>query len=115
MTRPGRRDCPYITYAHLVIAVVASTDLSALPGVAEHAFPFKTFGDAFDLLNHLITVLERAEAEENPGQKSELLAFAIMGGGYTRVEVAAEIRDFVSAAARSYRNVDPGKRRIILL
>ena len=48
-----------LPYDHLVIAVGSSTDLTNIPGMSEHAFPFKTLGDAFSLRDHLISVLER--------------------------------------------------------
>ena len=41
----------HIRYDQLVIAVGKSTDLSALPGVAEHALPVQTLGDALTLRN----------------------------------------------------------------
>ena len=93
----------------------SSTDLSPLPGVAEHAFRFMTLGDALFLRNHLIGVLERAEVEDDPENKRELLTFVVAGGSYTGVEVAAEINDFVREAARSYRHVDPKEVKVILL
>ena len=108
-------DYRYIPYDHLVIAVGSGTDLSAFPGLSEHAFPFRTLGDALFLRNHLIRVLEMAEVEEDPAQKSELLTFVVAGGGYTGVEVAAEINDFVREAARSYRRVDVTDIRVMLL
>lgn len=37
-------DYRYISYDHLVIAVGSATDLTGLPGMAEHAFPFRTLG-----------------------------------------------------------------------
>ncbi len=104
-----------IPYDHLVIAVGSSTDLSRIPGMAEHAFPFKTLGDAFSLRNHLISVIERAEVENVPEEKPELLTFVVVGGGYTGVEVAAEINSFVKEAARSYHHVDPEEVKVILL
>ena len=104
-----------IPYDHLVVALGSSTDLSKLPGMAEHAFPFKTLGDAFSLRNHLIGILEQAEVETNPSEKSELLTFVIAGGGYTGVEVGAEINGFMREAAKSYRNIDPKEVRVILL
>ena len=104
-----------IPYDHLVIAVGSGTDLSNLPGMAEHAFPFKTMGDAFFLRNHLIGVLEQAEVEADPGLKSELLTFLVVGAGYTGVEVAAEINSFVREAAKSYRHIDQHDVRVMLL
>ena len=98
-----------------MLAVGSSTDLSTLPGVAEHAFPFRTLGDALFLRNHLIAVLEMAEVEDDPEAKRELLTFVVAGGGYTGVEVVAEINDFVREAARSYSRVDPAEIRVMLL
>ena len=112
---PGAPNRRYIPYDHLVIAVGSSTDLSMLPGLAAHAFPFKTMGDALLLRDHLIGVLEMAEVEDDPGEKAELLTFVVAGGGYTGVEVAAEINDFVREAADSYAHVDPSEVKVILL
>ena len=111
---PGHPDYHYIPYDHLVIAAGTRTDLSSLPGLEEHAFPFKTLGDALYLRNHLISVLESAEVEDDPEQKRELLTFVVAGGGYTGVEVAAEINDFVREAPGSYRHVDPREIEVIL-
>ena len=112
---PGHPDYRYVPYDHLVVAVGSSTDLTSIPGIAEHAFPFRTLGDALFLRNHLIEVLESAEVEENAEHKRGLLTFVVAGGGYTGVEVAAEINDFVREAARSYRHVDPKEVSVILL
>ena len=104
-----------IPYDHLVVAVGSSTDLSSLPGMAEHAFPFKTIGDAFFLRNHVISTLEEAEVETDPDQKAELLTFVVAGGGYTGVEVAAEINSFTREAVKSYSRIDPKEISVILL
>ena len=112
---PGHTHYHYLTYDHLLIALGSSTDLSRLPGMTEHAFPFQTLGDAFFLRNHLISVIEMAEIEPDPEEKRELLTFVVVGGGYTGVEVVAEINDFVREAARSYLHVDSAEVRVILL
>ena len=104
-----------IPYDHLVIAVGSSVDLSNLTGMEEHAFPFKTLGDAFFLRNHLISILEQAEVESNPEIKRELLKFLVAGGGYTGVEVAAEINSFMQEAAKSYPHIEADEIKVILL
>lgn len=104
-----------IPYDHLLVAVGSSTDLSRLPGMEEHAFLFKTLGDALFLRNHLIRSLEEAEVENDPLEKIELLTFVVAGGGYTGVEVAAEINDFVREATGSYRHIEPEEVKVILL
>ncbi|MCH8110266.1 MAG: FAD-dependent oxidoreductase [Chloroflexi bacterium] len=112
---PGHPDFHDIQYDHLVIAVGSSTDLSRLPGMAEHAFPFRTLGDALFLRNHLISVLESAEVENDPDEKREALTFVVAGGGYTGVEVAAEINDFTREAVRSYTHIEPSEIKVMLL
>ena len=112
---PDHTDYRSIPYDHLVICVGSGTDLSTTPGVSEHAFPFKTMGDALWLRDHLIGVLERAEVEADPSQARELLTFVVVGGGYTGVEVAAEINDFVREASKSFHRVEAGDIRVILL
>ena len=104
-----------LSYDHLVIAVDSSVEETILPGVSEHTFPFKTLGDALFLRNHVIGVLEMAETEENPEKKRRLLTVVVAGGGYTGVEVAAEINDFVREAAHSYPMVKTENIRVILL
>ena len=112
---PGHTHYHYLPYDQLLIALGSSTDLSRLPGMAEHAFPFKTLGDAFFLRNHLISVIEMAEIEPDPEEKRELLTFVVVGGGYTGVEVVAEINDFVREAAQSYLHVKSSEARVVLL
>ena len=112
---PEQPNFRYIPFDHLVIAVGASTDLSGIPGMAAHSFSFKTLGDAIALRSHLIEVLEKADVEEDAERKDRLLTFVVAGGGYTGVEVAAEINEFVKEASRSYRHVDPDKARVLLL
>ena len=112
---PDQPNFRYIPFDHLVIAVGASTDLSRIPGMAPHSFSFKTLGDAIALRGHLIGVLERADVEEDAERKDHLLTFVVAGGGYTGVEVAAEINEFVREAGRSYRHVDPAEAKVLLL
>ena len=112
---PDQPNFRHIPFDHLVIAVGSSTDLSRIPGMTAHSFSFKTLGDAMALRSHLIGVLEKADVEEDTERKEHLLTFVVAGGGYTGVEVAAEINAFVKEAARSYCHVDPAEARVLLL
>ena len=112
---PGHARLTYIPYDHLIFAVGSATDLSQFPGVEEHAMSFRTLGDAFRLRNHLISMLEAADVEEDPFYKRQALTFVIAGGGYTGVEVTSEINEFLRMASKSYRNIDPEDFQVILL
>ena len=112
---PNHSRLTHIHYDYLVFAVGSATDLSQFPGVQEHALPFKTLGDALRLRSHLIKMLEAADVEDDPFFKRRSLTFVIAGGGYTGVEVTAEINEFLRVASKSYRNIGPDDFRVILL
>jgi NADH dehydrogenase len=96
-----------ISYDYLVIALGTFNDFSSLPGLKEHALPFKNMADALTLRNRLIHTLEEAELETNPEVRRSLLTFVVAGGGFSGVEVAAEMNDFMQLAKRHY----PGLRK----
>ncbi|MFA5834579.1 MAG: FAD-dependent oxidoreductase [Bacteroidota bacterium] len=104
-----------ISFDHLVIAVGNVTDFRGLTGLKEHALPFKNLADAIHLRNHVIHLLEEAAIEEDQDLERQLLTFVIAGGGFSGVEVAAELNDFVRKAARHYHGVDEMNIRVILL
>lgn len=116
ITASGVRPTPHVLdYDHLVIALGNVTALSGLPGLQEYAFPFKYLGDALVLRNHVIHALEEADIETDAEARRALLTFVVAGGGFSGVEVIAEINDFVREVARSFRHLDPAEIRVVLL
>jgi NADH dehydrogenase len=77
----------------LVIAVGSVTNYYGVPGAEANTRPFKTVVDAMTLRARVVELFEMAEQAESPGQRRRLLTFAIVGGGVTGVEVAAELMD----------------------
>ena len=75
----------------LVIALGSVTNYYGVPGAAEHTRPFKTVVDAMGLRARVVELFEMAEQASSPEQRKRLLSFAIVGGGVTGVEVAAEL------------------------
>jgi NADH dehydrogenase len=91
-------------YDHLVIACGNVTDMNAVPGMADHAFPLKTVGDAARLRSHIMEQMELAELTLDQDRKRRRLSFVVVGGGYSGVEAAGEINDLVRGSARYFRN-----------
>ena len=116
-TSPGFKPHPHlISYDQLVIAMGTVTDFRGLPGLPEHAMPFKNLGDALALRNHVIRALEEACIEGDDLElRRQLLTFVVAGGGFSGVEVAAELNDFVRGVARNYHGIDPSEIRVILI
>jgi NADH:ubiquinone reductase (H+-translocating) len=105
-----------IPFDHLVLAMGTATDFRGMRGLPEHARPFKNLADALALRNHAIHMLEEAAITEADSPLMEqLLTFVVAGGGFSGVEVAAELNDFVRAVARNYRGVDSSRIRVILV
>ncbi len=105
-----------VRYDHLVIGLGTVTDFRGLRGLPEHALPFKDLGDALNLRHHVIRALEEAEIEgDDPELRRQLLTFVVAGGGFSGVEVAAELNDFVRHVARSFRSFGPGDIRVVLV
>jgi NADH:ubiquinone reductase (H+-translocating) len=116
-TSTGFHPHPHVLpYDHLVLALGTVTDFRGLRGLPEHAFPFKTLGDALALRNHVIRALEEAAIEQHDDDlRRRLLTFVVAGGGFSGVEVVAELNDFVREVAKSYRGIDPREIRVVLL
>ena len=117
VTSPGFKPHPHeIPYDQLVLALGTVTDFRGLPGLPEHAMPFKNLGDALALRSHVIRALAEAAIEDDdPELRTQLLTFVVAGGGFSGVEVVAELNDFVRSVAPSYHGIDPREIRMILL
>ncbi|KAJ8765277.1 hypothetical protein K2173_011974 [Erythroxylum novogranatense] len=76
-----------IEYDWLVLALGAEAKLDIVPGAAEYAFPFSTLEDAYKVDNKL-----RALERRNFG-KDSLVRVAIVGCGYSGVELAATVSE----------------------
>ena len=110
--RPRSMEIPY---DYLVIALGGITDYSGRPGLLEHAKPFRTLADALSLRSHLIHVLEEAELETDPQFRNKLLTFVVAGGGFSGVEVIAELHDFVHHVKGNYPRLRSEEIRCILV
>jgi NADH dehydrogenase len=86
-----------------------------VPGLHEHAIPFKYLGDALRLRNHLVHALEEAAIADDPAERDRLLTFVVAGGGFSGVECIAEMRDFLMHAVRAYPELNASQLRTVLL
>ena len=99
-----RREIPYDT---LVLAVGSTTNDFGTPGARQHAISLDTPEQA-ELFHHrLVNACIRANAQEEP-LRPEQLNVAIVGGGATGVELAAELHKTTrELVAYGFEKIDP--------
>ena len=98
----GDGDLHRLNYDTLVLALGGETATFGIKGIAEYTVGMKTLADAFALRNRLIEMLERADLEEHPEERRAQLTFVVGGAGFSGVETAGEIEDFVRRVRRRY-------------
>jgi NADH dehydrogenase len=104
-----------LSYDYLVIALGNITNYYGMPGMIENARPFRTLADAMSLRNHLIHVLEEADVEEDPVLRAKLMTFVVGGGGFSGVEVMAELNDFVHSVKKNYMRLRDHTHRCVIV
>ena len=97
-------------YDYLVIALGSQPADFAIPGVKEYAFQFKYINDAL-MLNQKIDELTKEVAV---GARSKPVKIAIVGAGFTGIELAAELACCVKKLAKAC-NIKGRCERIMLL
>jgi NADH:ubiquinone reductase (H+-translocating) len=106
-----------LKYDYLVLALGGKTNFFGMTEVANNALTIKSIGDAIVLRNHIISMLEQADIEhEDIDLRRSLMTFVIVGGGFSGVEVAGELNDFVRESIEHfYHNLDRIDARVILV
>ncbi|MGG5822565.1 NAD(P)/FAD-dependent oxidoreductase [Falsiroseomonas sp. HW251] len=102
-------------YDHLVLAVGTRARLDLIPGMAEHAVPLKTVGDALHIRNLVLRRIARIELETEPARRRQLGHFVVIGGGFSGVEVAGALSDCLKGIARYYPGAAPDEMKVTLL
>ena len=104
-----------VAYAHLVLAFGTRANMELVPGLAQHALPLKLVGDALFIRNRVLQRVACIELERDPGVRARLGHFVVIGGGFSGVEVAGELMDFLHGALRFYPRVQRSELRVTLL
>ena len=85
------QDKSELNYDRLVLALGGETPLDLVPGAVTHAYPFRTITDAYKLEERL-RILEATNPEK--------IRIAIVGAGYSGVELACKLADRIGEKGR---------------
>ena len=105
----------HIAYEHLVFAFGTRANLDLVPGLAQYAMPLKLVGDAMHIRNRVLQRVARIELESDPVERRRLGHFIVIGGGFSGVEVAGGLADFLRGAVRYYPRVQAHELKVTLL
>jgi NADH dehydrogenase len=83
-------------YDQLLVALGSVSRTLPIPGLAEHAWGFKTLAEAIALRDRIVQTLERAETVEDESARHALLTYVVVGAGYAGLEGIAELQDFAA-------------------
>jgi NADH dehydrogenase len=104
-----------IPYDQLILACGTNANLDVVRGMGNYGLPLKTLGDAMFLRNRIIARLEQAEMQPDPEHRRWLTSFIVVGGGFSGVETAGELVDFLYASLKYYKRISCEDLRIVLL
>jgi NADH dehydrogenase len=104
-----------VTFEHLVLAMGSAVDLSPIAGMPEHSFLMRNVGDAMLLRATMISRIEEASLVADPEVRKRLLTFVVVGGGFSGVETAGQILDFLRGVPRYYTSVSATDLQVYLV
>ena len=105
-----------LEFDQALLALGNVEDLDAYPGLREHAFQVKNFDDCLRLRNHIVAMLELADAEADAEERRRLLTFVVAGGGYSGTELGGELAEYTRLLTRrEYAGVDAGELRVVVV
>ena len=112
--QPGGRKVT-LSYDSLIVAAGVGQSYFGHDEFSKWAPGMKTLADALDQRARIFGAFEMAELEDDPEVRRAWLAFAIVGGGPTGVEIAGQIAELSRRALkRNFRRLDLGEVRVLL-
>jgi NADH dehydrogenase FAD-containing subunit len=110
-----------LNYDYLVIALGGETNFFGMKDLEGNAFTLKTLEDAMILRNHVISMLEQADIEdegndEDKHLRKSLITFVVVGGGFGGIEAVGELNTLVRDSVKAfYHNIDVNKDVRVML
>lgn len=89
-------------YDYLVLAAGSKPTYYGVAGAAENALKLWSFEDAIILKDHILNTFRKAAATIDPQEKKRLLTFHVVGAGFTGVEMAGELAEYIPILCDKY-------------
>lgn len=105
-----------LDFDYLIIALGSRVNFFGNKNIKKYSHTIKTLGDAIGIRNHIITMLENADQEEDQNKRKEFLTFVVVGGGFSGVETVGEINDFIKESVlHFYKQINFNDIKVFLI
>lgn len=90
------------SYDYAVIAAGSKPTYFGTPGVEEYSHKLWSYEDAVSLKDHIHNTFRKAACETDMDAKKRMLTFYVVGAGFTGVEMAGELAEYVPILCEKY-------------
>jgi NADH dehydrogenase len=102
---PAIGDAWEVDYDTLVMTAGAVSRTFPIPGVADEAIGLKNIEEAMAIRDKLLTNFDKAANLPLGPERTRLLTFTVVGGGFAGIEIFGELRSFASSLLKFYPNI----------
>jgi NADH dehydrogenase len=99
-------------YDYLVMASGSQPTYYGIPGAEQFTHPLWSYDDAVRLKAHIFSMFSKATSETDPVIRKKLLTFYVAGAGFTGVEMAGELAEWVPTLCEEFE-VEPKEVKIV--
>lgn len=93
------------TYDIVVMTAGAVSRTFPIPGVADEAIGMKNIEEAIAVRDRILTNFDKASNLPDGPEKTRLLTFVVVGGGFAGIEAFAEMRSLASSLVKKYPTI----------
>lgn len=93
-------------YDYLVLATGSKPTYFGTPGADEFALSLWTYSDALRINNHIHKMFQLATSELDPEKRKAMLSMAVIGSGFTGIEMVGELAEWKDRLCKTY-NIAP--------
>ncbi len=94
-----------VDYDTIVVTAGAVSRTFPIPGVADEAIGLKNIEEAMAIRDRLLTNFDKAANLPLGPERTRLLTFTVIGGGFAGIEIFGELRSFASSLLKFYPNI----------
>ncbi len=102
------------SYDYLVLGSGSKPAFFGTPGAEDFSFKLWSYDDAVKLKENFLNLFRKASSEPDKSIRAELLNFVVVGGGFTGVEMAGELAEWVPFLCKEFY-IDPSEVNITLV